>query len=105
MPIAKRLQSELNMSNLTGVVCWPSVTLQLAEATCARPVGLSGIGIDTLGCAEVESELQMGKEREKENKVNGCGVNAYSTKPQRDGLYISLAKDNVKATATLVFSM
>lgn len=93
------------MSNLTGVVCWPSVTLQLAEATCARPVGLSGIGIDTLGCAEVESELQMGKEREKENKVNGCGVNAYSTKPQRDGLYISLAKDNVKATATLVFSM
>lgn len=28
----------------------------LAEVTCARPVGLSGIGIDTLDCTEVESE-------------------------------------------------
>ena len=38
---------------------------QLGEATCARPVGLSGIEIDTLDCTELESELQMGKEREK----------------------------------------
>lgn len=44
-------------------------SLQLGETTCARPVGLSGIGIDTLGCTEVESELQMGKEREKEIDV------------------------------------
>lgn len=36
-------------------------SLQHREATCARPMGLSGIGIDTLGCTEVESELQMGK--------------------------------------------
>lgn len=38
---------------------------QLGEATCARPAGLSGIGIDTVDCTEVESELQMGKERGK----------------------------------------
>ncbi len=64
-------------------------SLQLGEATCARPADLSGIGIDTLGCAAVESELQMGKERGMENKANRCGVNAYSIKPQRDGLYFS----------------
>lgn len=43
-------------------------SLQHEGATCARPVGLSSIGIDTLGCTEVESELQMGKERKKKNK-------------------------------------
>lgn len=65
------------------------------EATCARPMGLSGIGIDTLGCTEVESELQIGKEKEKENKANRCEVNAYGIKPQRNGLYFSgSAKDN-----------
>lgn len=44
--------------------------LQLRETTCAHPVGLSGIGIDTLGWIEVKSELQMGKEREKEIDVH-----------------------------------
>lgn len=63
--------------------------MQLGEATCARPVGLSGIGIDTLGCTKVESELQMGKEREKETKANRCGVNVHSIKPHRDGLFSS----------------
>lgn len=29
-------------------------SLQLGQATCACPVGLSGIGIDTLGCTEEE---------------------------------------------------
>lgn len=64
-------------------------SLRLGEATCARPAGLSGIGIDTLGCTEVESELQMGQEREKENRDNRYGVNAYCTLPQRDGLPLS----------------
>lgn len=64
-------------------------SLQLEEATCARPVGLSGIGIDTVGCTEVESELQMGKEREKASEASQCEVNAYSIKPQRAGLYFS----------------
>ena len=78
------------MSSPTGVVVLAiRHSVQLGEATCARPVGLSGIGIDTLGCTEVESELQMGKERERENKANRCGVNVYSIKPQRDDLYFS----------------
>lgn len=78
-------QSELNMSNPTGLVCWPSVTLQLGEATCARPVGLSGIGIVTIGCTEVKSELQMELVEGWENEVSPCGVNGYNIKPQRDG--------------------
>lgn len=34
------------------------------ESTYARAVGLSGIGIGIVGCTELESELQIGLERE-----------------------------------------
>lgn len=58
-------------------------SLSLGEATCAYPLGLSAIGKDTLDCTEAESELQMGLEREKENKANRCGVNSYMATESR----------------------
>lgn len=51
----RALQSELNMSRPTrpGTLATRH-SLQRGERTCAPPLGLSGIGIDTLGCTEVE---------------------------------------------------
>lgn len=62
-------------------------SVQLWEATCTRSLGLSGIGTDTLGCTGIESELQMGYERGKENTANQCEVSSYAIKPRRDGIY------------------
>lgn len=63
--LGERLRSELNMRDLDpqGMLLVRH-SLQLGgEGTCAHPMSLSGVGIDTLGWAEVKLELQMGKER------------------------------------------
>lgn len=71
-------------------------SLLLGESTCARPAGLSGIGIDTLGCTEVESELQIGQEREKEKKSQSMwrgGLQFIATVLVCNS--VILAKDNI----------
>lgn len=67
------------MSELSGVTRRSSVTfLQVGDATCALPMRLSEIGMETPDCTEVVSELQMEAMGMGRGGGDRCGADAQS---------------------------
>lgn len=76
----------------------PSPYAAQIAATCTRPKGLSGIGGDTLGCTEVESELQIGgrKGKVRVRPIDVERTTAVLSRRELVRVPLALAKDNVR---------
>lgn len=70
--------------------------LRVGDATCARPVRLSEIGMDTPDCTGVVSELQM--EATHRGKSNRCGADSHCRRHRAEVLsqYTSDSSSSLK---------